>query len=412
MKQIYDAIILGGGAAGIFAGLTAKAANPNVRVLLLERSAVLLSKVKISGGGRCNVTHACYDPKQLISNYPRGHKELLGPFTRFQPRDTIEWFNTRGVELKTEADGRMFPVTDSSDTIIECLLREAKKVNLEIRLRQRFNQIAKVDDHFQLTSGEGHELACRYLALATGSHPEGHALAKSFGHTIVAPVPSLFTFNIPTSSLHDLAGISVPEVTLKFLDLKFEQTGPLLITHWGFSGPAALKLSAWAARELHQHHYNLPLSVDWIPHFKKEKAMQDLVKARRDYPHQTVHNKNLFQLPKNLWRRLAAEIPEDKKFSEMSNDSLHKLCGKLKADLYQIDGKTTHKEEFVTCGGVALPEVNFKTMQSRLCPGLFFAGEILDIDAVTGGFNFQNAWTTGWLTGQAIDSLLRASANV
>jgi predicted Rossmann fold flavoprotein len=402
-KQI---IILGGGAAGFFAALAAKDANPEARVSLFEKSAALLSKVRISGGGRCNVTHACFDSRQLVLNYPRGNKELIGPFTRFQPRDTIQWFTSRNVELKTESDGRLFPVTDQSSTIIDCLLNEAKKLKVEIVLRQRIKEIQKNGDKFLLTSQNDEKFECDCLLLASGSQPDGHAFAKNFGHSIIDPVPSLFTLNVPNSPLHDLAGISVPEAAIKLVGTPIEQSGPLLITHWGFSGPAALKLSAWGARIFHQHHYKMPISIDWLPHIKREEVLRQLHKIRAECPSQSIGSKPLFQLPKNLWKRLVAlsDIEEAKKFAGLGNDAFNKLADRLKSGIYQVDGKTTHKEEFVTCGGVALDEVNFKTMESRLCKGLYFAGEILDIDAVTGGFNFQNAWTTGWIAGHSMSN--------
>lgn len=401
----FHVIVLGGGAAGFFGALAAKAAHPEAKVLLLEKSAALLTKVRVSGGGRCNVTHACFDPKQLVLNYPRGSKELIGPFTRFQPKDTIEWFASRNVALKVESDGRMFPVTDSSETIIECFLKEARRLNVEIRTKQRVKEIQNNQDKFQLFLNTDEILECQSLLLATGSYPDGYAFAKNFGHAVVDPIPSLFTFNIPDSPLKDLAGISVTEATLKIAETPYDQTGPLLLTHWGFSGPAALKLSAWAAPILHQNQYKLPLWIDWIPGKKGEQIAQSLQKMRRELPGHTVSAQSIFSLPKNLWKRLVtlAGIEETKKFSETSNEALNKLSHRLKKDIYQVNGKTTYKEEFVTCGGIDLQEINFKTMESRFCKGLFFAGEILNIDAVTGGFNFQNAWTTGWLAGQNIN---------
>ena len=336
--------VIGGGAAGIFAALAAKKRAPHIPVVVLEKTAVLLSKVKISGGGRCNVTHACFDPKKLIENYPRGGQELLGPFHRFQPQDTIDWFEERGVKLKTEPDGRIFPTTDSSSTIINCLLNEAKKLGVEIRLRERIDK-----------PPEGK------LILATGSSLEGYKLAESFGHTIQPPVPSLFTFNVPTSPLKDLSGIAtIAKVTL--VGSSFTQTGPLLITHFGFSGPAILKLSAWGARFLHEKNYHAEIEINWLP-----------------------GTKTLQELPKNLLKKFKQQ-PE-----------IQKLESRLHHDRYQVDGKTTHKEEFVTCGGVTLKEIDFRTMESKLHPGLYFAGEILNIDGITGGFNFQNAWTTGYI---------------
>lgn len=335
--------VIGGGAAGFFAAIHAK--RPDNRVILLEKTATLLAKVRISGGGRCNVTHACFDPKELVKNYPRGNKALLGPFTRFGPQETIAWFAERGVELKTEKDGRMFPITDSSETIIQCLLQEAKKVGVEILLRQRIEAFDPTWDA---------------VILATGSSHQGHDFARKMGHTIVEPVPSLFTFNIPNFPLVELAGSSVQKGKVKIVGFPMEQVGPILVTHWGLSGPAVLKLSAWAARYLHEKEYKAEIIVDWLPDYKEVKEKPP-------------------EISKRLWGALDGK----------------------KESRFQMEGKTTYKEEFVTAGGVDLDEVNFRTMESKLHKGLYFAGEILDIDGVTGGFNFQNAWTTGYLAGQA-----------
>ncbi len=389
-------IVIGGGAAGIFAALAAKASHPDLSVVVLEKTAVLLSKVKVSGGGRCNVTHSCFDPNQLVKNYPRGEKELLGPFHRFQPRDTIEWFESRGVKLKTESDGRMFPITDSSSTIIECLLSEARKLGVEIRLRQR---VEKIEKGFTVHLKDNPSLTCKHLILATGSSPEGYSNAESLGHTIVPPVPSLFTFNVPTSPLKELSGISVDSATIEVGP--FTQTGPLLITHFGFSGPAILKLSAWGARFLHEKNYRTSFSINWIPKLSHEKLFQKLLQLKEQSPQKTLLALNPFYFPKNLWKEL---LGIDKTLANLSKKELQELVQKLHADTYQMDGKTTHKEEFVTCGGVTLKEVDFKTLQSKICPGLYFAGEILNIDGVTGGFNFQNAWTTGYISGNSIES--------
>lgn len=398
-----DLLVLGGGAAGFFAALTAKEIHSNITVVLLEKTNVVLNKVRISGGGRCNVTHSCFDPKQLITNYPRGGRELLGPFTRFQPSDTIQWFESRGVELKTESDGRMFPLSNSSSSIIECLQREAKKLDVDVRIKQRVESLKKNEDLFFVTLASGQIISCRNLLLATGSSPQGYEFAQSLGHTIQKPVPSLFTFNVPTSPILDLAGISLEKVSLKLVGTGLEQQGPLLLTHWGFSGPAALKLSAWGARVLHENNYKMNLSIDWLPDLSKEFVNETLHNLRKSAPAQFLSLKAQFNLPKNLWKRFAnlAEINESKRMSEVSNDSIQQLVHCLKSQTFQIDGKTTFKEEFVTCGGVTLEEVNFKTFESRLCRGLYFAGEVLDIDAVTGGFNFQNAWTSGWIAGKS-----------
>lgn len=391
MGKKFDFVVIGGGAAGIFAAIEAKRAYSKASVILLEKSAVLLSKVRISGGGRCNVTHSCFDPMLLSKNYPRGGKELIGPFHRFQPRDTVEWFQSRGVKLKTEGDGRMFPTTDSSETIIHCLLSEAKKLGVEIAMRQRIEHISKEGEVF-LIQLQDNQIRTPALLLATGSSPQGYEWAKQLGHTIQEPIPSLFTFNVPTSPLLDLNGISlVAELRIG----TFSQTGPLLLTHFGFSGPAAIKLSAWAARALFAKEYRVELIVNWLPNKKLEEIYNELVQLKTISPQKNLSNENLFGLPKNLWKRFA----EDKKIKDIPNKDLRALAEKLHGDSYQVEGKTTNKEEFVTCGGVTLSEVNFQTMESKICPGLYFAGEILDIDGVTGGFNFQNAWTTGFIAG-------------
>lgn len=393
---MYDLIVIGGGAAGIFAAIHAK--TPDSKILLLEKSAVLLSKVRISGGGRCNVTNSCLDPAQLVKNYPRGSRELLGPLHRFGPQNTIDWFESRDVALKTEADGRMFPTTDNSQTIIDCLLGEAKRLGVEIRLRARIEQISK-NDYFEIALPEGKTLQTKNLLLATGSSPEGYRWAEKFGHTIQPPVPSLFTFNIPTSPLKALSGITLENVQILLPGTSFSQKGPLLITHFGFSGPAALKLSAWAARYLHEQEYRVELKVNWLPELSLEEIFHTLCKLKTEAPQKNLSSENPFNLPKNLWKALAV----DKRMNDLSKEILRSLAQKLNGDSYQVEGKTTNKEEFVTCGGVTLKEVDFKTMESKICPGLFFAGEILDIDGVTGGFNFQSAWTTGFIAGSSID---------
>lgn len=334
-----DLVVVGGGAAGFFAAINAKEAHPAARVLLLEKTLQPLAKVRISGGGRCNVTHGCFDPRKLVENYPRGRLELLGPFSRFQPEDTCKWFESRGVRLKMEDDGRMFPVSDSSETIVQCLMNEAKRLGVVVRLGAGVERIEKGF----LIHLKGEVIEAKALILATGSSKKGWEMAKSLGHTLVEPVPSLFTFNCPTSPLLDLAGISVPDGRIAIEGTKFEARGPILLTHWGFSGPAPLRLSAFAARWLHERNYQATLLIDWGE-----------------------------SVPKNLAKKLP--IPR-----------------------FLLDGKTTFKYEFVTAGGILLKEVNFKTFESKIVPGLFFAGEILDIDGVTGGFNFQNAWTSAWL---------------
>lgn len=401
--ESYPFVVVGGGAAGFYAAITAKQFYPEVPVILLEKHGQLLSKVRVSGGGRCNVTSSCFEPKILIQNYPRGSKELLGPFNRFQPKDTIAWFQERGVDLKVEPDGRMFPTTDSSQTIIDCLMKEAKLLKVDIRILQKIKGIHKESAHFIISFADDSIIKAAAVLLATGSSSQGYEWAKSLGHTVIEPVPSLFTLNIPHFSLAELAGIAV-QASISLKGTSFKQTAPLLITHWGFSGPAALKLSAWAARDLHQLGYKAEIVVDWIPQIEGSQALEQLILKRKQTPNQLIASHPLFELPKNLWRKLGeqAGLEGSLKLSEVSNAGFTKWIEKLKRDTYNMQGKTTHKEEFVTCGGIALKEVNFKTMESKICPKLFFAGEVLDIDAVTGGFNFQNAWTTGWIAGQSM----------
>lgn len=399
----YDLIVVGGGAAGVFAAITAKAAFPHSKVALLEKSAALLSKVRISGGGRCNVTHACFDPLALSKHYPRGNKELIGPFHRFQPLDTIEWFQSRGVNLKTEPDGRLFPDTDRSETIINCLLEEANKVGVEFLFRQHIVNICK-DQKFTIERRDEPPITCDKILLATGSNQAGYDWAQGLGHSIQKPVPSLFTFNIPTSPLKEMSGISVDPVLIQLKGCPLSQMGPLLITHFGFSGPAVLKLSAWAARYFYEKDYCVEISLNWLPLLSREKTLSQLIDLKANHPHKSLLSENPFKLSRNLWKTFLelTGLAAKKRLIDLSNQEIQILVNKLHADSYFIEGKTTNKEEFVTCGGVSLKEVDFKTMQSKQCPGLFFAGEILDIDGVTGGFNFQNAWTTGFIAGNAV----------
>lgn len=416
MKKEIKIVVIGGGAAGFFGAIAAAQANPQAQVILLEKNRQLLSKVRVSGGGRCNVTHACFDPNQLIKNYPRGNKALLGPFTRFQPRDTMAWFNARGVNLKTESDYRVFPSSDSSETIINCLLSQAKAAGVHIRTECNVLAIKNtaLDDanhssssfSIQIShhSAEVEILQCDRLLIATGGTAKAYEWIKALGHSIQPPVPSLFTFNVPTSPLSDLSGISLAKVHLSLKESALEQSGPLLITHWGFSGPAVLKLSAWGARFLHDLDYQATLSINWLPDLKPDSLRKALLNAKKESGARLISGEYPVDLPRNLWRKLleGAAIAMDLRWAMLSKSQLENLLKGLQASTYEINGKTTFKEEFVTCGGVTLKEVDFKTMQSRFCPGLYFAGEVLDIDGVTGGFNFQNAWTTGWLAGQAM----------
>lgn len=396
--------IIGGGAAGFFGAINCAEANRDCRVVIFEKTRQLLTKVKISGGGRCNVTHACFDPAALVLNYPRGGKELRGPFSRFQPRDTIQWFESRGVELKTENDGRMFPITDQSSTIIDCLLGQVKALGIEVKCEQAVVDCERHEDHFVLSLSNGEMFVSQCVLVATGGSARTYSWLEKLGHTLVSSVPSLFTFNIPNSPLHELAGISVENALVTLEEGKLQHKGPLLITHWGFSGPAVLKLSAWGARLLHDSGYKAAVRINWLPEYSEEGLKELFRNYREAHPNRFVASDSPCVLPKNLWKALVAMagIPADLRWTVLSKIQLQQLLEKLQACQFQMDGKSTYKEEFVTSGGVKLSEVNFKTMESRLCPGLYFAGEVLDIDGVTGGFNFQNAWTTSWLAAQAM----------
>ncbi|KIC74543.1 Uncharacterized protein YtfP [Neochlamydia sp. TUME1] len=397
-------VVVGGGAAGFFGAIACAQACIAKKVILLEKNRQLLSKVRISGGGRCNVTHACFDPVALVKNYPRGSQALLGPFTRFQPRDTIQWFKDRHVELKVEEDGRLFPLTDDSATIIDCLMRAAKAAHVEIRTESGIEKIEVQSAGFVIHLTNGLVVECKKLLFATGSNSKMYELLAALGHQIVPPVPSLFTFNVPNSPLLDLVGMSISNVGLRIQHTDLKQTGPLLLTHWGFSGPAVLKLSAWGARILHGMNYQATLVVNWLPEMNKETLAACLGNYKVKNPAKLISSDSPVALPKNLWKKLTimAGIPYDMRCSYLSKVHLNALLELLQNSTFNIQGKTIFKEEFVTCGGVHLDDVNFKTMESKKCPGLFFAGEVLDIDGVTGGFNFQNAWTTGWIAGQAM----------
>ena len=404
MKSQYCVIVVGAGASGFFAALNAKQMHPHAKVAIIEKNAAILSKVKVSGGGRCNTTHACFEPKQLVKNYPRGQRELLGPFYVFQPQDTIDWFEARGVNLKTESDGRMFPTTDKSETIINCLVDEAKKIGVELLTKQKIVSINKNDSGFDLVIKEKGNIYCDKLILATGSAQDGYKWARELGHSIITPLPSLFTFNVPKSPLADLSGVAFENVTVSIKGSSYKQTGPLLITHFGFSGPAVLKLSAWAARLLHEKKYSFDVVINWLPHQSQGATVEQLSTLKRDAANKNLISENVFKLPKSFWKKILTyyEIDE-KRLNDLTSKDLNRLAEKLHTDVYQVSGKTTNKEEFVTCGGVALKEVDFKAMESKLCPNLFFCGEILDIDGITGGFNFQNAWTTGYIAGTSIE---------
>lgn len=434
-------IVVGGGAAGFFAAITCAEAAPDAEVTVLERGPQFLSKVRISGGGRCNVTHACFDAHEMTTRFPRGERALLAPFKNFQASDTVAWFESRGVKLKTESDGRMFPVSDSSQTIIDCLLRAAKAANVKLRLNSGVERVGRLPEggfevvlskstatqrtnsnphpsprtavptcrDFRKGAGEssnGGRLLCDRLLLATGGCRAAAAgqLAVSLGHTLEAPVPSLFTFHIAMPWLRELAGISVEPVEAAVAGARLRERGALLVTHSGLSGPVILRLSAWGARALYGFNYRFLLRLNWLPHLHAEALSAELQSRRDRQPARRVVNTPVAPLPSRLWEQLvlAAGIARDTRWAALSRSAQHNLVQQLIRTEFQITGKSLNKDEFVTCGGVRLGEVNFKTMESRICPGLHFAGELLDLDGLTGGFNFQAAWTTGWIAGKAL----------
>ncbi len=397
--------IIGGGAAGFFAAITCAEANPDCRVTIFERGGSVLEKVRVSGGGRCNVTHHCFDARTLVQHYPRGSRELLAPFLRFGPEQTVAWFERRGVRLKTEADGRMFPVTDDSQTIMDCLQRAAQQAGVQLRMGARVTGIRPdAAGGWQLQVPGAPPESFAKLLVATGSSTAVWDLLRDLGHHIVAPVPSLFTFNTKDTRLRELSGLSVPQARLRLPGTPLQTSGPLLVTHWGLSGPAVLRLSAWGARALQALDYRFALEVNWLGTVSTPEAGAQLQTLKIEQAKKTVLAHAPFGLPLRLWQRLcaAADLPEALRWADLDKARLQQLARQLTAATFQIAGKSTFKEEFVTAGGVQLKEVNFKTFESRLHPRLFLAGEVLDIDAITGGFNFQAAWTGAWLAGNAM----------
>ena len=403
-------VVIGGGAAGFFGAITCAEHNPQASVILFEKTSKLLSKVRVSGGGRCNVTHHCYNPNLLIQFYPRGNKFLKAPFKVFGAAETVDWFKKRNVALHTENDGRMFPVTNDSATIVNCLLSAAHKAGVKLETGIAVEKITSINNEsaagFELHLSSGRTLTAHKILITTGGSPkpESYNWLQQLGFLIQEPVPSLFTFNVPGSPLKELAGISVPRAKVKIAGESLENEGPLLITHWGFSGPAILKLSAWGARVLHQRQYKFTALINWIPDYTENTLREFLSKHRHEFARRTVLSHPLFGLPQRLWKELAglAEIPEQTKWAELPAKSQNKLVEFLLRAPFQVQGKTTFKEEFVTCGGIDLEQIDSKTMESKKNPGIYFAGEVLDIDGVTGGFNFQAAWTTGYLAGLAM----------
>jgi hypothetical protein len=402
MNQNFDIIIVGGGAAGFFTAINIVEKNPKLKVAILERGAEVLQKVRISGGGRCNVTHACFEPNELAKFYPRGEKELRGPFHQFCSGDTIEWFEKHGVELKIEADGRMFPVSNSSQTIIDCFLAATATLGIKVLTGQSVQSIFKKDTHWKVET-QNETYISEKLILATGSNPKIWEMLQYYGHAIVNPVPSLFTFNIKDARIKELPGVAAL-ATVKVKDTKLESTGPLLITHWGMSGPAVLKLSAWGARILNDKNYQFTIFVNWLNDVDAADAEKKLKDLKLEHAKKSVSKKSPFELSNRLWESLvlASGIETETKWADLSKVQLQNLSNQLTNAAFQVNGKSTFKEEFVTAGGIDLKEINFKTMESKLHENLYFAGEIVNVDAITGGFNFQNAWTSGFIVATAI----------
>lgn len=402
MNQNFDIIIVGGGAAGFFTAINIVEKNPKLKVAILERGAEVLQKVRISGGGRCNVTHACFEPNELVKFYPRGEKELRGPFHQFCSGDTIEWFEKHGVELKIEADGRMFPVSNSSQTIIDCFLKATQKLGIAVLTGQSVQSIFKKENVWKIETQTENYLVEK-LILATGSNPKVWEMLQNFGHAVVSPVPSLFTFNIKDSRIKELPGVAA-HVTVTVKDTKLTSTGPLLITHWGMSGPAILKLSAWGARILHDKNYQFTIFVNWLNDEDTTDVEKKLKDLKQEHAKKSVSKKSPFELTNRLWESLvlASGIETETKWADLSKTQLQNLANQLTKGTFQVNGKSTFKEEFVTAGGIDLKEINFKTMESKLHQNLYFAGEIVNIDAITGGFNFQNAWTSGFIVAHSI----------
>ncbi len=398
-------VIIGGGAAGFFAAINIAKKKPSNRVIIFEKSDKLLYKVQISGGGRCNVTHSCFEPMQLVKFYPRGEKSLISIFHRFQPKDTIEWFESRGVPIKREEDGRMFPQSNTSQTILDCFLKEAKKYKVEIYINNGVDDIEKTNpDKWLVKTNNGEKLVADKVVFCSGSQVRSWKLLEKLGHTVSAPVPSLFTFNTKDQRLNDLMGTSIPKVQLKIKGTKLKSEGPLLITHWGLSGPAILKLSAWGARELASIQYKFTLQVNWTGTKSYDEVLDDLKEFKISQAKKQISNTHFYELTNRMRDSLLlfSKIDTNKKWADVSLNEMKVLAQLFSDSHIEINGKSTNKDEFVTCGGVDLKEVDFKTMQSKIHPNLFFAGEVLDIDAITGGFNFQAAWSSAWIVSESV----------
>jgi len=404
----FTIAVIGAGAAGYFAAIRCKSIFPDATVIILESSNKVLSKVKISGGGRCNVTHACFQTSKLIQYYPRGGKFLKVLFQQFGTEDTMSWFQKRGVQLKIESDNRVFPVSDNSQSIVDVLSTEATKLGVKLWTSCNVKQVKTCESGFELTIASGAQHQFNKLIVASGGHPklESYQWLAQLGHLIIPPVPSLFTFNMPNENVKTLMGVVAPDSSVRIQGSKHISSGPLLITHWGMSGPAVLKLSAWAARELYETGYQFKIQVNWINQANEDIVRTQFAKMRQEHPKALLRNRVLFGLPSRLWEFLMnkVQIDTEKSIDSLTQKDVNRLINVILNDIYVVSGKTTFKEEFVTCGGVSLNSVSNQTLQSKVCPGLYFAGEILDIDGITGGFNFQAAWTTGYIAGAlAID---------
>ena len=397
--------IIGGGAAGFFAALSAKKHFPNKRVIIFEKSSKVLSKVKISGGGRCNVTNACFDNRKLAASYPRGENNLRKAFEIFNAQSTVDWFESRNVPLKTFPDNCIFPQSNDSQSIIDCLLKESLALGVEIKFNQSITSIEVEQDSFKLFTREDN-FSVERVIVTTGGQPKRSGLEwlEKLGHEIIEPVPSLFTFNMPANPIRDLMGNVVEKATVKVEGTKLIGKGPLLVTHWGMSGPAILQLSAWGARVLFEKNYQFAVLVNWLDDEKEVDLHKRLDQIIREHGEKMIGNLNPFPMTSRLWNFLLEKtgIHPEMRWKDLGNKVRNKLVNTLLSDRYEVSGKTTFKEEFVTAGGISLHDVNFKTMESKLVPGMFFAGELLDIDGITGGFNFQAAWTTGFIAGKSV----------
>jgi len=402
----FDLVVIGGGAAGFFGAIQTAELKPGLKVLILEKSSKLLTKVRISGGGRCNVTHYCFNPFELARHYPRGEKALKALFKSYHARHVVEWFASKGVKLKTETDGRMFPVTDNSQTIIDCFKHEASRLKVRIEVNVGVSHIEVENHTFKIVTQQGEKFDSKKILIAMGGNAnlQAYQWIMNLGHSIVKPIASLFTFNDGDKKFSDLMGISVPDAEVKIAGTKFSQRGPVLVTHWGLSGPAIIRLSAWAADYLHRTNYNFNVLLSWIGPVKEEAFRAQLLEHKKIKSKQKVVTNPMFSLPQRLWQRLCelSEIEDSKVWGELPQRNLNRLIEYIIRCPFQIRGKTTFKEEFVTCGGVDLNEINLETMESKIIGNLFFAGEVLNIDGETGGFNFQAAWTTAHVAAKNI----------